>query len=218
MPSAPASFLNRLSGFVMIVNTLAPVALLALVVGFGGFVLPDTLREVRDAARDIRETAIKASAAAGAIAENIEKRAEAAKKELARIGSAIKAAEKGVEKALDKVPTKAIRDAVGKAIDVVLKPLDPVIDLGEELKKLGAEVTKLKVLKTYFDQVAKDAKRIYDNLDRLFGVLAAWAGFLWTFMVVLGAWIGLSIALWAWRRLAVGFALMRGEPVAAGAH
>lgn len=210
MRSISNDTLNRLSGIVMIVNILLP-GLLVLLISIGSaYLVPGYLQEIRDAAKTMQDAANNAKTAAGEVATNIQTHATTAQKRLDGITQKVKDTKTAISKGIGKVPTKAARKGLKAAFAEVFTPLSPVADLAGDFKNIGVEIKKMDQLKTHFERFAANAKKVYDNLRGLIGFFDRWRVLLWAALIIVVAWVVLSYTLWAYRRLVIGLALMRG--------
>lgn len=209
MQSIPNN-LKRLGGFVMIVNTLLPVMLVSLISIGAAFWVPGYLKEIRDAAKTMQDTANNAKTAAGEVATNIQTHAASAQTRLAGITAKIDETNAAIGAGIKKVPFKKVREGLTAAFDVVLDPLSPVTDLADDFKNIGLEIKKLDKLKTHFEAFARSATKVYESLQGLAAFFDRWLVLLWAALIVFTAWISLSYVLWSYRRLMTGIALMRG--------
>ena len=214
MLANPDNSLHRLSGFVIVANTLLPALLVLLISAASALFTSDYLNELRAAATQMQKTAGNAATAVAAVAKNVKTHATTAQfrlegitkkvgKKKAKVDVVISDIEKGLKRA--KV-SKKLRNGLTSAFDKSMEPFDSVSDLSKDFKKIGAEIKRLDKLKPLFNQIATNAGK----LAGLFSSLAAWWELLWFTLLVIAAWAVLSYVLWAKRRLAYGVALMRG--------
>jgi hypothetical protein len=211
MHSIANGTLNRLSGFVMVVNTLLP-ALVLLVISVGSaYLVPDYLQSIRKAANGMYTAANQAKDAAGKAAANIQKHLKSAEDRAIGITKGVKDAEKHIKNGVAKIPGKRVRQGLRAAMKEVFKPLAPLGGLALDFSSIGVEIGKMKKLKTYFATFAVNAQKISTSLRGLADFFAKWAALLWTTLIVIVGWVGLSYVLWAHRRLVTGLAMMRGH-------
>jgi len=213
VPSRPHDSFERLSGVIIVVNTLLPGVLVLVISVASIMLLPGYLKDVGIAAEQMQKSAAIASAVVVAVATNVKAHATKAQNRLngitekvgkkkAEVDAARSAIKEGLE---DATLPKRYRTALNGAFKTILAPMATVSDLSTDFSGIGVEIEKLNQLKPLFDQLAVDTGKLGAAIKSL----AAWRRVLWFALLVVAAWTLLSYSLWVKRRLAYGLALIR---------
>ncbi len=211
--------LQRLSGLVIVINTFLPGVLILVLMLIGFMYVAPLVREMRDAARDMQKAASDAKRAAQDVAAEINKHATSAQRKVAGIARQITRTTTAIEREINKIniplvpppEMQKIRNGLNAAFNKILEPLSPVTDLAVDFQNIGAEIKKLEKLRDYFDEFAGNAERVYERLSRVIQFFTDFLVFVVIAFVIIVGWLVLSYLLWISRRLAMGFALMRGQ-------
>jgi Sec-independent protein translocase protein TatA len=211
--------LKRLSGLVIVVNTFLPGVLILVLILIGSMYVAPLVREMRDAARDMQKAASDAKRAAEDVANQINKHATSAQRKVARIGRQITRTTTAIEREINKIniplvpgpDMQKIRAGLNAAFAKILEPLSPVTGLAVDFQNIGAEIKKLEKMKDYFEEFAGNAELLYERLSGLIRLFTDFLVFVVIAVVIIVGWVVLSYLLWVSRRLAMGFALMRGQ-------
>ena len=210
MHSTSNNALNRLSGFVMVVNTLLPALVLLLISIGSAYWGPDYLQNIREAAKEMNAAANQAKEAAGTMAKNIQTHLKSAEDRATGIAKGVEDTKEHINEGLAEVRGKRLREGLRAAFKEVFKPFSPVGKLALDFANISVEIGKMNTLKAHFAAFAANAQKIYERLHGLTEFLKKWQALLWGILIVVVGWIGLSYVLWAHRRLVTGFAMMRG--------